>query len=678
MFRSFFCALALLTTTICFAEGLRAPAVPLVVHDPYFSIWSQGDGLADRFTTHWTGRVQCLLSLIKIDGQNFAVMSKDSKLDVPAMKQTGLQILPTRTIYTFADAGVELTLTFTTPSVMDGDLMAFSRPVTYLTWTVRSIDGKKHAVKLYYDNSAEICVDAPSQAVCAKRLETEKLNILRFGSADQNVLCRPGDDLRIEWGYAFLAVCKNSGGVLRIAEDQAARQTFVNEGTVVSEDDADFPRKCNDRWPVVSCVFDLPEVAADAQSRTVLIGYDDEYCLEFLNQKLRPYWRKDGMEAKEMLDWAADDYEAACKRCEAFDAKLISACEAKGGKNYADLCAIAYRQAVGAHKLAVLPNGEPLYVSKENFSGGMGATVDVVYPAAPLFMYLNNTLLKATLTPAMDYAKSGRWPWPYAPHDPGRYPLLNGQYYGGGEKTEANQMPVEETGNMLILLYVASKNDGNTEYADRYGKIIQRWAEYLLSKGLDPENQLCTDDFAGHLAHNCNLSIKAIIALACYSELCKMQGRDEEAKKYRAVAEDYAKQWEEMAKTGDHYRLAFDQEDSWSQKYNLVWDKLLDLNLFPRSVVEAELKYYPQVTKEFGLPLDNRADYTKLDWEVWTATMANSREQFDALMAPVYRFVNATEPRTPMTDWYFSSDAKRRGFTARSVVGGVFIKLLEK
>lgn len=157
-----------------------------------------------------------------------------------------------------------------------------------------------------------------------------------------------------------------------------------------------------------------------------------------------------------------------------------------------------------------------------------------------------------------------------------------------------------------------------------------------------------------------------------------MQGRDEEAKKYRAVAEDYAKQWEEMARTGDHYRLAFDQEDSWSQKYNLVWDKLLDLNLFPRSIVETELKYYPQVTKEFGLPLDNRADYTKLDWEVWTATMANSREQFDALMAPVYRFVNETEPRVPMTDWYFSSDAKRRGFTARSVVGGVFIKMLEK
>jgi len=670
-------AFTLFTAVSAFAESLRAPAVPLVVHDPYFSIWSQGNGLADQLTTHWTGKVHCILSYLKVDGKNFAVMSKDTNHPVPAMKQKSVQVLPTRTIYVFEDAGVELTLTFTTPCLTD-DLMLLSRPVTYLTWSVRAVDGKKHDVRIYYDNSAELCVNTIDQNVCALRMKTDTLDILRFGSEVQNVLGTVGDNVRIDWGYQFIAVDKKYGGVLRLSDDKTARGTFLTSGTPAEFDDADFPRKCRERWPVMSCIFDLPGLGAEAQDRVLMIAYDDEYCLEFLNRKLRPYWRKYGMEAKEMLDWAASDYAASCEKCAKFDAELMAACEAKGGKKYADLCALSYRQCIGAHKLAVLPNGEPFFVSKEHFSGGMAATVDVVYPAAPLFIYLSNTLLKATLTPAMDYAVSGRWPWQYAPHDMGQYPVMNAQYYGGGERTEDRQMPVEESGNMLILLYIASKKDGNTEYVSRYWPTIRQWAEFLLEKGLDPENQLCTDDFAGHLAHNCNLSIKAIVALACYAELCKMQGLNEEAQKFRAKAEEFAQMWEKMANDGDHYRLAFDKPDTWSQKYNLVWDKLLKLNLFPKKIAETELKYYPSVTNEFGLPLDNRSDYTKLDWEVWTATLADSREGFDAVMEPVYRFVDHTEPRVPMTDWYFTSDAKRRGFTGRSVVGGVFIKLLEE
>ena len=113
-------------------------------------------------------------------------------------------------------------------------------------------------------------------------------------------------------------------------------------------------------------------------------------------------------------------------------------------------------------------------------------------------------------------------------------------------------------------------------------------------------------------------------------------------------------------------------------KYNLVWDRILGLDLFPKEVAQKEIAYYKTVMNDYGLPLDNRADYTKLDWEGWTATLADNREDFDALMAPVYRFVNATQPRVPLTDWYFTSNAKQRGFQARSVVGGVYIKMMEK
>ena len=161
-----------------------------------------------------------------------------------------------------------------------------------------------------------------------------------------------------------------------------------------------------------------------------------------------------------------------------------------------------------------------------------------------------------------------------------------------------------------------------------------------------------------------------------YARLCEMSGRTAEAKDYRQTAEEFARQWQQLADDGDHYRLAFDRPGTWSQKYNLVWDRLLNLNLFPPEVARKEIAYYKTQLREFGLPLDNRELYTKTDWHVWTATLAESDEDFQTLMSPVYAFVNQTPQRVPLTDWYWTHTAAMRGFQARPVIGGVFIKAL--
>jgi hypothetical protein len=237
-------------------------------------------------------------------------------------------------------------------------------------------------------------------------------------------------------------------------------------------------------------------------------------------------------------------------------------------------------------------------------------------------------------------------------------------------------MPVEESGNMLILVAALERKQGNIHLAEKFWPQLTKWAEYLRAKGLDPENQLSTDDFAGHLAHNANLSIKAIEGLAAYAQLAERLGKPDIAKLYANVAKEMASQWQTMANDGDHYRLAFDKPGTWSQKYNLVWDRLLDLQLFPASIYQTEMAFYLLKSNSYGLPLDNRADYTKLDWEIWTATLTSDRSQVDSLLMPVSKWLHETPSRVPLTDWYETKNGKQMGSQARSVVGGVFIKLL--
>lgn len=682
-----------------FRNGIRPPATPLITVDPYFSLWSFDDELTADATRHWTGWKQPLIGVVRVDGKPYRIIGKenpdtsfvegnqgykhkprhdqDEFYDAPepcvfplAAKQLSSNVLPTRSQYTFRCGGVLVDLTFTAPLLLE-DIELLTRPVNYLSWSVRSADGRRHRTELYLEASPRFAIDLNVVPVSAEAGEKDGVCYLRTGTVEQPVLQKRGDDLRIDWGWFYLGAAQ---GELMLSRRAEARSQFAAIGSVASNLGSNVASDnfVTDDLALVYCA-DLGKVGREAVENHVMLGYDDVYSIRYRRKyDLRPWWNRDGSSSlPDQFVLAEEQYAQVIDACRAFDSQLTRDAIRSGGSKYADLCALAYRQAVSAHKMVASPDGSRMFfMSKENFSNGCCGTVDVTYPSMPLFLLYNNAVAQALIDFIFDYVDNApEWKYrTWAPHDVGVYPDAYGQHYG-------NHMPLEESANMLLLTAAVVRNGAGNEYALRNWSSLTKWALFCVQQGQMPENQLCTDDFAGKLAHNVNLSAKSILGVAAYARMAHDLGKDAEADAFATKALEMAKKWRTAAEEGDHYRLAFDLEGSWSLKYNLVWDKLMGYDLFTE-VIDKELDHYQTRFDAYGIPLDCRKAYAKTDWELWTAAMARSQEEFLSYVTPVWAFYNDTPVRVPMCDWVNTDEPTIMDMYARSVVGGFFMKML--
>ncbi|MDR1923752.1 MAG: DUF4965 domain-containing protein [Planctomycetaceae bacterium] len=662
---------------------LRAPAYPLIAHDPYFSVWSFADKLTDVTTTHWTGKLQPISGTITIDGDKplrfigtepmgterlgtEPIGAEPKSLD--AMPQVDVTVFPTRTVYHFATEKVKLMLTFLTPSLPD-DIDLLSRPLTFLQFDLVGLDNAPHRVALRLAVDPVIAVNTPEQEVVCETVKVSGLNVLRVGSSEQRVLGKKGDDLRIDWGHFYLATKNNQNVKLHLTPRSNSDHSQNHSGNSQNQ-----PLAAKNA-PLLTAEIEA-EIAQNGRFEYgAVLAYDDVKSIRYFGKELLPYWKRNGATITDLLTHGFENGTKIRQRCEQFDKELIDNLTQTGGEKYAQLCSLVYRQTWAANKIAAAPDKRPYMFSKENFSNGCIGTIDVLYPHTPFLLFFSPALLKGSLVPVLNYAESEFWKYDYAPHDIGTYPFATGQVYGmnGGH---GNRMPVEESGNMLIIVAALAKVEGNADFAEHYWELLTRWADYLVREGYDPENQLCSADMFGHLAHVTNLSLKAIIGIAAYARLCEQLGKTEAAQKYRRIAEDYAKKWLKDAQDEGRTRLAFDKAGTWSMKHNLIWDSILETNLFPATLAEQEIAWYKKVQNKYGLPVDSRTDNSLIDWALWSITPTKSKADFDELFNPIYNYVNETPSRVPLSDWFITTNAKRRGFQARSVVGGVYIKML--
>ena len=633
---------------------LRAPAVPLITVDPYFSVWSSDENLNYKTTMHWTGKPNSIIGTVNVDGKTYSFLGYHR--DLYKLKQVSLEIDAMSTTAVYANSEIELTVCYTSPLLMD-DFHIMTRPVSYMSVTYKSLDGKEHDVKLTVKAREELCLNLAGQSpvVVEETAPCCCVKGMRIGNSVQNPLNRDGDDLRIDWGYFYLCA---KGENVETSTYVDRKQTHIQISAPLSEN----------------------------ESRLVLFAYDDlNSSITYFNKTLRSYWNKGGMTISEAICEAAKDYEDVKARADEFSKKLYADALEAGGEKYAEIIALSYRQVIAAHKLVLDENGEILFISKECFSNGCAATVDVSYPSIPMFLLYCPELVKGMMRPVYKYALSDDWvnkyKYDFAPHDVGRYPILNGQVYGldraTGEMKYDKQMPVEECGNMLIMEANVALATGSADFAAKNIELLKSWCEYLLKYGADPAEQLCTDDFAGHLEHNINLSLKAIMGIQGMAIIMDMLGDKAEAEKYAKEAADMAAIWNATAKNPDGTtNLAFDRPNTYSMKYNMVWDKAWGTNIFTQEFRDFELSDNMTRFNEYGMPLDNRTDYTKSDWLVWTASMTSDKAVFEKFVAPLWKAYDEMSTRTPLTDWYDTVSGNEVSFQNRTVQGGLYMKML--
>ena len=627
---------------------MRMPSIPLITVDPYFSVWSPYETLNYMETVHWTGKANPITGSVIVDGQELLFLGMEIKLR--RITQVSLEVSAMVTKAVYRNEKIELTAEFMTPLFLDNPKL-LSRPVSYLALSYKSLDGKKHKVRAKVVVRKDICLDDRSQnAVEFENVDIEGVPTIKMGNVEQKVLWRSGDNVRIDWGYFYLSVADPKAEV----------------------------RACKARWDYAYSEAPMRE----GKDELFLFSYDDIYSINYFGKNLKSAWNNDGTTIKEAIKNAAGEYKKLHKKAVEFSADLYERAKKAGGKKYAELVSGAYRQVIGAHKVAIDENGEMLFISKECFSNGCASTVDVSYPSIPLFLVYNAEFVKGMLRQVYKFVSTDKWKFDFAPHDVGQYPLLNGQVYGLNRETNElsinSQMPVEESGNMIIMETCIAIAQNDASFAAKHMDTLTKWCEYLIKYGVDPENQLCTDDFAGHMAHNCNLALKAIIGVKGMSILLEMLGKKEESEKYGKEAERMAKLWLKNARNDDGtFRLAFDQPGTYSQKYNMVWDKIWNTKLFDKKSVDIESKSYLGKMNKYGLPLDSRAYYVKSDWLVWTATLCSEKSDFEKLVAPLWQAYNDSPSRVPMTDFFDTENAIQIAMQHRTVQGGLFIKLLE-
>ena len=672
------------------ATPIRPPAVPLAVRQPYLSTWLPATLLPGNSPEFWQGSSTGMVGLARIDGVAWLFMG-DGKIvqtipdgnhgpqatveDFPrAMQQTSLRVTATRSCFTLQGGGVELSVDFLSP-VEPGDSRRQSIPMSYVRVSARSMDGASHAVQVYMEITGDWASGDRAQEAVVARGDSPAARTWTLALAKPRPLAEQHEFAA--WGQVLWSTPARDGVSMQAGDRLKLRARFVGYGSLDGGNEA--TRSTIKTMPALALAVDLGHCGASATDANFVVGQVREQCINYLGRPLHALWTKHFGDWKAMLDFFHGDAAAACQRADVLDARVSRDARAAGGEHYEGLCVLSLRQAYAGTELVLGPDGSPWAFLKEISSDGNVSTVDVLYPASPVWMYLDPDYLRMLLLPLLDYAEKGGWPKAFAEHDLGSsYPQAPGHNDGKEE-----DMPVEETGNMLIMMAACLRRipraDARTFAAHHY-PLLKKWAGYLEKNLPDPGFQNQTDDFAGSIAHSVNLSLKGIVALAAMGQVAELTGHASDAADYQHRARKNIVYWATRAKDPQAPHLDLTYHDAggagtWGTLYNGFADTVLGTGLIPPEIRSMQASWYRQQCNAFGLPLQVPHSYAKSDWELFTAAWLADQPVAQELIDRVYTYANSTPDRVPFCDLYSTVTGNRVAFQGRPVQGGIFAPL---
>lgn len=665
------------------------PAYPLFIKDPNFSIWTTTETLNEKDAQTWFGETKKIYGFIKTKGETYCFMGDGSlffPFNVKKAVQTKLNVTAFSTDYEFLCGKTTLKVRFVSPLPLN-DLELLSMPVCYMQYEILGDANAEISMFVHRNIAYNDIPETSDKRVRGGVLPLNGFESAFMGLVRQMPLSVAGDLVGADWGYFYLA------GEQAWILDEKELFAFLSSGYTAFTADGE------EKYMAA---------VNKATKGAILLGYDDRIAIDYFGDYRKGYYLEDHTVIDALTDmWY--NRETCEKKLRNFENDLLSRAQLYGTA-YQNVLFASLRQSIGGHKLVKDKNGNVLWLSKECGSNGCIGTVDISYPSMPLYLLYNPELVKGMMRPILEFARMPVWGYDFAPHDVGTYPICGGQIYAiwqtenkyhakygeGGfwAKVKTHfpfyilpenyqpyefkmQMPVEECANMLIMFLAVYQADKDVSFFDCNKDLCAKWVKYLVKYGLKPGNQLCTDDFAGHLENNLNLAIKATVGIASYAQLLFECGENEKGNEYRKIAENFAEEIMRFSEGKTHLPLTWDAgEETFSLKYNFAFDKILGLNLFNRELFEKEVDYYLSKAQRYGVPLDSRKMYTKNDWLIWVARLTSDIQKRKAFIAMVDDFLKTSPDRIPFGDWYETQDGNYHEFKARSVQGACFILLI--
>ncbi|KAH9844226.1 DUF1793-domain-containing protein [Rhodofomes roseus] len=666
------------------ATPFNPPSVPLAVRSPYSSAWlSQGAGsgsaLSAAWPQFWNGDTLGWAGFVNVDGVSYNFLGAPAVANTTFKRatQASLSWTSTQSVFVMTAGPVQLTVTFLSP-VEPSSLVNQSMPFSYMAVNAAPTDGKSHSVQVYSDISAEWVSGTDSQKV-NWTTTTGDVIIHQAQLQNQTLFADSGD--RIQYGAAYYSSLSSSNTTWQTGQDIVLRAQFIKNGTLLNTQDTNF-RAINNNWPCFAFAHDLGNISGQSDAVVFAVGHARDPAINYVTsggtmQSRSSLYLSQFSSINDAITAFVKDYSNALSRADALDAEVNKDTSAISS-NYSDIVALSIRQTFGAIEFTYTPGNtsDVMAFVKAMSSSESISTTDVIYPAWPLVLYTNAAIGKALLLPLLEYQATGQYPNKWACHDLGpAYPSAPG--YPKGNDT---QMPIEESGNMLIMTLSYTQKTGDKSLITTYYNLLDQWAQYLVSNTLEPASQLSSDAFAGSLVNQTDLALKGIIGIKAMAEIASLVGDSSANSNYNSIASSYVQKWQQMATTSDgmHLTLQYGNSSSWGIAYNLYADQLLGTNIVPSSVYDMQTQWYTSVENTYGVPLDTRNTYTLSNWEIWAAAIMTTTSARNQLINYVHKYLASSLNSLPASDWYDTATGKAQcstgnscqPFRARPVVGG--------